>query len=111
MNVITKSPIDDRQETQIDDGLKRLRIDRSRTAGRHARGKLLRMLLGLCLLILLISGWLFYRQLSAATAVETVRVQARSTSSSGEIPGALILNVHGYIVGEHKMDLTSKISG
>jgi len=111
MNVISKSPIDDRQETQIDDGLKRLRIDRSRAAGRHARGKLLGTLLGLGLLIFLISSWLFYRQLSAATAVETVRVQARSTSSSGDFAGATILNATGYIVAAHKIELASKVSG
>jgi HlyD family secretion protein len=111
MNAISKSPIDDRQENQMDDGLKRLRIDRSQNTGRPAQGKLLSRLLILGLLALPISGWFIYQQLGAATVVETVRVQARSTLPSGEIPGSMVLNATGYIVAAHKIELASKVSG
>jgi HlyD family secretion protein len=98
------------RESTIDAGLKSLRIDRaSRKTGK--RGVLRGAIGGLVLSMLVLSGWLIYRRLTAATEVDTLRVQASTTPSAGEGAGLTILNATGYIVAAHKIELAAKVSG
>lgn len=98
------------QESAMDAGLKSLRIERSsKQTGRAPFGTLRKIVLSLILLLVLAGGWLTFSRLTAAIEVDTVRVRASSTSSSGE--GTTILNATGYIVAAHKIELASKVSG
>ena len=111
MQVNRQSTIIQEQPTALDAGLQSLRIDRSgKQSGQAPRGKLRWALLALGALALLGSAGFIYGRLNAATAVETVRVRASSTATSGNA-GATILSATGYIIAAHKIALAAKVSG
>jgi HlyD family secretion protein len=112
MQVKHQTSVIDEPHNAMDTGLKGLRIDRSNKQVKPStRGKLRWILLSFGLLVLLASGWIIYSRLHTATAVETMRVRPSSTSTSGDVRGATILNATGYIVAAHKTELASKVSG
>ena len=100
----------DQPQRAMDAELKNLRIDRSHRET-PTRGKLRWLVLGFAFIVLLAGGWYVYTKLNAATEVETMRVRANSTSTSGGQAGEIILSATGYIVAAHKTELASKVSG
>lgn len=95
----------------MDAGIKSLRIDRSAKQTNKSPRRIGRwILIGLGLVALLATAGFVYSKLNAAIEVETIRVRAASTSSSGGA-SATILNATGYIIAAHKIELASKVSG
>ncbi|MGE0132222.1 MAG: efflux RND transporter periplasmic adaptor subunit [Blastocatellales bacterium] len=104
-------PITNQQE-RMDAEIKSLRIDRSaKQTNKSSRRTGRWILLGVGLTALLGVAWFVYDRLNAAIEVETVRVRAASTASSGGVAGATILDATGYIIAAHKIELASKVSG
>src|SRR5687768_15059020 len=110
MQINNRTSVIDEPQTAMDAGLKSLRIDRSdkETA---TKGRLRWLALSFAFVVLLAGGWLVYTRRNAATEVETMRVRAISTSTSGGKAGETILSATGYIVAAHKTELASKVSG
>jgi len=65
---------------------------------------------GVALFLLLGTARLAYNKLTAATDVETVRVEAASTGAGG-LGQAVVLNATGYIVAHHEIEVASKVVG
>src|SRR5215510_8226524 len=104
-------PISDQQDT-MDAEIKSLRIDRSAKQKNRSERRTLRwILLSFGLSVLPGAALFIYGRLNTAVEVETTRVRAASTASSGVDGGVTILNATGYIIAAHKIELASKVPG
>ncbi|HEX5082137.1 MAG TPA: efflux RND transporter periplasmic adaptor subunit [Blastocatellia bacterium] len=102
-------PISD-QQSEMDAGLKSLRIDRSAKQKKGSGPGLGQWILfSIAASILAGAALIAYARLNAAIEVETTRVRAATTAASNA--GATILNATGYIIAAHKIELASKVSG
>ncbi len=98
------------QQDTIDADIKSLRIDRSAKQKNGSGQRNWRWILfSLGVSLLFGAGLFVYARFNTAVEVETIRVRAASTETSGA--GVTILNATGYIVAAHKIELASKVSG
>ncbi|MGH9768198.1 MAG: efflux RND transporter periplasmic adaptor subunit, partial [Blastocatellia bacterium] len=108
-------PISNQQDTPntMDAEIKSLRIDRSaKQKNGSGRGIWRWILFSLGVSFLFGAALFVYARLNTAVEVETMRVRAASTTSSGVGgAGVTILNATGYIIAAHKIELASKASG
>lgn len=94
----------------MDADIKSLKIDRKPASEPAPSPWAVRWILGgIALFVVLGIGATLYKNLNAATEVETVRVQR---AESGAAPGqSVVLNATGYIVAAHKIQVASKVVG
>jgi len=99
------------EKTQMDSGLKGLRIDRTQRRGKNTGPKWARrwIITGIIILLLLGGAASFFKMVNKATEVEIFRVSANIGGSGSE--AGVVLNAAGYIVAHHKIQLTSKVIG
>ena len=92
--------------------LKSLQIDRTEKRESKSSKWSTRWIIGGVAFFLLVgTARLAYNKLSAATEVETVRVQTASTGTGMAAGGGVVLNATGYIVAHHEIQVASKVVG
>ena len=98
----------EKQESQFDQELSSLRIDRgARREPEPKRWAKWWILIGIALFAAF-GAWRFGVGVSSAIEVETVRVQV---ASAGEGGNAVVLQAAGYVVAHHKIEVASKVVG
>ncbi|HKA17052.1 MAG TPA: efflux RND transporter periplasmic adaptor subunit [Blastocatellia bacterium] len=112
MQALREPSVNDREENDIDAGLKGLLIDRSSKRPYREQNRLRsRALYALGLLFVVAAAGFIYSRATAAIEVETIRVRGSSAPTADIASSATILNATGYIVAAHKIELASKVSG